>query len=47
VSFPLVGVGLLVFLFFTLGCYRDREKPPTPTASPQLLWDGCVEFFKG
>ena len=41
VSFPLVGVGLLVFLFFTLGRYRDREKPPTPTALPHVLWDGC------
>lgn len=29
-----VGVDLLVFLFFTLGRYRDREKPPTQTAFP-------------
>ena len=45
--FPLVGVGLLVFLFFTLGRYRDREKPPTPTAASPFLWDGCESYYIG
>ncbi len=41
VSFPRVGVGLLV-LFFISDRYRDRKNLPTPTFSSQFLWDACV-----